>query len=111
MDYVDISLVEGFNVPMEFSPTTNVCRNLRCMAPIVDQCPNELRVRGGCNNLCTVYNVNEYCCTDGPGSCGPTTFSRFFKDRCPHAYSYPQDDRTSLFTCPAGTNYKVVFCP
>ncbi|ONI06994.1 hypothetical protein PRUPE_5G093800 [Prunus persica] len=25
--------------------------------------------------------------------------------------SYPQDDKTSLFTCPGGTNYKVVFCP
>ncbi|CBI34739.3 unnamed protein product, partial [Vitis vinifera] len=52
-----------------------------------------------------------YCCTDGPGSCGPTTYSKFFKDRCPDAYSYPQDDKTSLFTCPSGTNYKVTFCP
>ncbi|KAL3808855.1 hypothetical protein ACJIZ3_000201 [Penstemon smallii] len=111
LDFVDISLVDGFNIPVEFSPTTGVCRNLRCTAPINDQCPNELRAPGGCNNPCTVYNTNEYCCTNGPGSCGPTPLSRFFKERCPDAYSYPQDDPTSLFTCPAGTNYRVVFCP
>ncbi|KAG8374888.1 hypothetical protein BUALT_Bualt10G0042500 [Buddleja alternifolia] len=110
-DFVDISLVDGFNIPMEFSPTTNVCRNLRCTAPINDQCPSQLRAPGGCNNPCTVFRTNQYCCTNGPGSCSPTTFSRFFKDRCPDAYSYPQDDPTSLFTCPGGTNYRVVFCP
>ncbi|KAL0408299.1 UNVERIFIED_CONTAM: Thaumatin-like protein [Sesamum radiatum] len=111
LDFVDISLVDGFNIPMEFSPTTDVCRNLRCTAPINEQCPNELRAPGGCNNPCTVFGTNEYCCTDGPGSCQPTDYSRFFKERCPDAYSYPQDDPTSLFTCPAGTNYRVVFCP
>ncbi|CAA0838773.1 Osmotin-like protein OSM34 [Striga hermonthica] len=112
LDYVDISLVDGFNIPMEFSPTTNVCRNLRCTGPINEQCPNELRAPGGCNNPCTVYpNRNEYCCNNGPGTCGPTPLSRFFKERCPIAYSYPQDDPTSLFTCPGGTNYRVVFCP
>ncbi|CAI9772708.1 unnamed protein product [Fraxinus pennsylvanica] len=111
LDFVDISNVDGFNIPMEFSPTTDVCRRLVCNAPIVDQCPSELRTPGGCNNPCTVFPTNEYCCTDGPGSCSPTDFSRFFKERCPDAYSYPQDDPTSLFTCPAGTNYRVVFCP
>lgn len=111
LDYVDISLVDGFNIPMDFSPTTSVCRGLRCSADINGQCPAELKAPGGCNNPCTVFKTNEYCCTDGPGSCGPTTFSRFFKERCPDAYSYPQDDPTSLFTCPAGTNYRVVFCP
>lgn len=111
LDYVDISLVDGFNVPMEFSPTTDVCRKLRCTAPINDQCPNELRAPGGCNNPCTAIGGNQYCCTDGQGTCGPTDFSKFFKERCPDAYSYPQDDPTSLFTCPSGTNYRVVFCP
>ncbi|KAL0297744.1 UNVERIFIED_CONTAM: Thaumatin-like protein [Sesamum radiatum] len=111
LDFVDISLVDGFNVPMEFSPTTNVCQNLRCTGRINEECPNVLRAPGGCNNPCTVFGTNQYCCTNGPGSCGPTDYSRFFKQRCPDAYSYPQDDPTSLFTCPAGTNYRVVFCP
>nr|G5DC91.2 RecName: Full=Thaumatin-like protein 1; AltName: Full=Acidic thaumatin-like protein; AltName: Full=Beta-1,3-glucanase; AltName: Full=Thaumatin-like protein 1b [Manilkara zapota] len=112
LDYVDISLVDGFNIPMDFSPAAaGVCKDIRCATDITAQCPAELQAPGGCNNPCTVYKTNEYCCTNGQGTCGPTALSKFFKDRCPDAYSYPQDDPTSLFTCPAGTNYKVVFCP
>ncbi|KAL5977053.1 hypothetical protein ACLOJK_021392 [Asimina triloba] len=109
LDYVDISLVDGFNVPMEFSAVSGCNRVIRCTANIVGECPNELRAPGGCNNPCTVYKTDQYCCNSG--NCGPTPLSKFFKDRCPDAYSYPKDDRTSVFTCPTGANYKVVFCP
>lgn len=109
-DFFDISLVDGFNVPMEFSPTSNGCtRGITCKAEINQQCPNELKAPGGCNNPCTVFKTDQYCCNSG--SCNATNFSRFFKERCPDAYSYPKDDQTSTFTCPAGTNYRVVFCP
>ncbi|WMV57288.1 hypothetical protein MTR67_050673 [Solanum verrucosum] len=84
---------------MEFSPINSGCRDLLCNAPINDQCPNELKAPSRCNNPCT-----------GSG-CGPTDLSKKFKQRCPDAYNYPQNDPTSLFTCPAETNYKVVFCP
>ncbi|KAH7566919.1 hypothetical protein ACOSQ2_023953 [Xanthoceras sorbifolium] len=110
-DFYDISLVDGFNIPMEFSPTSGGCHRIKCTADINGQCPGELRTQGGCNNPCTVFKTNAYCCTNGQGSCGPTNFSKFFKSRCPDAYSYPQDDPSSTFTCPSGsTNYKVVFC-
>ncbi|XP_030946952.1 protein P21-like [Quercus lobata] len=112
-DFVDISLVDGFNVPMEFSATSGGGCNkngMRCTADINGQCPTQLKTSSGyCNNPCTVFKTNEYCCNSG--SCGPTNFSRFFKDRCPDAYSYPKDDPTSLFTCNGGSNYRVVFCP
>ncbi|KAM7491351.1 hypothetical protein LguiA_034272 [Lonicera macranthoides] len=108
LDYIDISLVDGFNIPMTF--TGIGCRDIICNARINDQCPPALKVPGGCNNPCTTFGGNQYCCTNGPGSCGPTEYSRFFKTRCPTSYSYPQDDRTSVFTCPGGTNYRVVFC-
>ncbi|KAL5573752.1 hypothetical protein UlMin_023349 [Ulmus minor] len=115
LDFIDISLVDGFNIPMTFSPTTNQercsIRAIQCTSDINGQCPNELKTPGGCNNPCTVYKTNEYCCTNGPGSCGATNFSKFFKQRCPTSYSYPQDDPSSTFTCPGGTNYRVVFCP
>ncbi|XP_010540702.2 PREDICTED: osmotin-like protein OSM34 [Tarenaya hassleriana] len=112
LDFYDMSLVDGFNIPMDFSPTNGNCHRILCNADINGQCPNVLRAPGGCNNPCTVFKTNEYCCTNGPGSCAPTTYSKFFKDRCPDAYSYPQDDATSTFTCPGGsTNYRVVFCP
>ncbi|XP_050228730.1 protein P21 [Mercurialis annua] len=109
LDFFDISLVDGFNVPMEFSPTSGGCRGIRCTADINGQCPGPLRTNGGCNNPCTVFKTLEYCCNNI--KCGPTDYSRFFKQRCPDAYSYPQDDPTSTFTCPGGTNYRVVFCP
>ncbi|KAI9101481.1 hypothetical protein K1719_023963 [Acacia pycnantha] len=38
LDFYDISVIDGFNVPMEFSPTSNGCtRTLRCPA---DKCPD-----------------------------------------------------------------------
>ncbi|CAN4127423.1 unnamed protein product [Withania somnifera] len=99
--FFDISLVDGFNVPMEFSPTSNGCtRGITCKGDQINQqCPNELKTPGGCNNPCLVFKIDEYCCNS------------FFKKMCHDAYSYPKDDQTSTFTCPAGTNYKVVFCP
>ncbi|MFS8030375.1 putative Thaumatin family [Helianthus anomalus] len=111
VDFFDMSLVDGFNVPMEFKPRSGGCtRGILCKSDINGQCPNELRAPGGCNNPCTVFKTNEYCCVSG-GNCSPTDFSRFFKTRCPDAYSYPKDDQTSTFTCPGGTNYSVVLCP
>ncbi|KAI6707243.1 hypothetical protein NL676_010205 [Syzygium grande] len=110
MDFIDMSLIEGFNVPMEFSSTSGGCnRVIKCTADIIGQCPAALKVPGGCNGPCPIFKTDQYCCNSG--SCGPTDYSRYFKDRCPDAYSYPKDDATSVFTCPGGTNYKVVFCP
>ncbi|XP_031096808.1 osmotin-like protein OSML15 [Ipomoea triloba] len=113
LDFFDISNVDGFNIPMSFGPTRpgpDKCHQISCTADIVGQCLGPLRVAGGCNNPCTTFGGQQYCCTNGP--CGPTDYSRFFKTRCPDAYSYPQDDATSTFTCPGGsTDYKVVFCP
>ncbi|KAJ6388699.1 hypothetical protein OIU77_027122 [Salix suchowensis] len=109
-DFIDISNIDGFNVPMEFSSASAGCsRVIKCTADIVGQCPNELKVPGGCNGPCPMLKTEEHCCNSG--QCGPTTLSKYFKDRCPDAYSYPKDDPTSLFTCPTGTNYKVIFCP
>ncbi|KZV40970.1 hypothetical protein F511_25695 [Dorcoceras hygrometricum] len=110
LDFFDISLVDGFNVPLEFVPTSGSCnRGPRCTADVNGQCPAVLRAPGGCNNPCTVYKTDQYCCNSG--SCSATDLSRYFKGKCPDAYSYPKDDATSTFTCPGGTNYRVVFCP
>lgn len=81
----------------------------RCTGDIIAQCPAQLRMDGACNGPCPVLKTEEHCCNSG--NCGPTPLSMFFKQRCPDAYSYPKDDPTSLFTCPSGTNYNVIFCP
>ncbi|OWM87994.1 hypothetical protein CDL15_Pgr000411 [Punica granatum] len=88
---LDISLVDGFNVPMDFSPTCNGCtRGIKCTANINGQCPSQLSAPGGCNNPCTVLKTDQYCCNSG--RCAATDFSRFFKSQCPDAYSYLKDD-------------------
>ncbi|KFK28873.1 hypothetical protein AALP_AA7G059400 [Arabis alpina] len=110
LDFIDISVIDGFNIPMEFSSASGQCtRKMRCTGDIIGQCPAQLRMDGGCNGPCPVLKTEEHCCNSG--NCGPTPLSMFFKQRCPDAYSYPKDDPTSLFTCPAGTNYNVIFCP
>ncbi|KAJ6701738.1 hypothetical protein OIU74_012997 [Salix koriyanagi] len=51
LDFYDISLVDGFNIPIEFSPTSGggsgKCQALLCTADINGQCPNQLRAPGG----------------------------------------------------------------
>ncbi|KAG6406411.1 hypothetical protein SASPL_134011 [Salvia splendens] len=69
LDFFDISVIDGFNVPMEFSPNSGGCsRGIRCTGDVNGQCPNQLRAPGGCNNPCTVYKTNEYCCNTGAPS-------------------------------------------
>ncbi|XP_054814036.1 thaumatin-like protein [Prosopis cineraria] len=36
LDYYDISVIDGFNIPMAFRPTSNGCASLRCAAA---RCP------------------------------------------------------------------------
>ncbi|XP_057525408.1 protein P21-like [Amaranthus tricolor] len=110
LDFFDISLVDGFNVPMSFLPDGGQCsKGPSCGADLNGPCPGPLRTNGGCNNPCTVFKTDNYCCNSG--SCTATDYSRYFKGKCPDAYSYPKDDATSTFTCPSGTNYRVTFCP
>ncbi|KAK1578773.1 hypothetical protein Q3G72_033023 [Acer saccharum] len=110
-DFFDISLVSGFNVPMEFRGTSSKCSKvIKCVGDINGLCPTELRHSGtGCYHPCTVFKNKQFCCptTD---ECLPTTaYFKFFKDLCPNVGSYAFDDATT--TCPTGTDYKVVFCP
>ncbi|KQK02402.1 G-type lectin S-receptor-like serine/threonine-protein kinase SD2-5 [Brachypodium distachyon] len=114
-DFFDISLVNGFNVLMGFLPVptkgaSGCSKGPRCAANITSQCPSQLQAPGGCNNACTVFKQDKYCCTNA-SNCEPTTYSLVFVRMCPDAYSYSMDSSSSTFTCPTGTNYQVVFCP
>ncbi|KAE8820407.1 Zeamatin [Hordeum vulgare] len=113
----DISVMDGFNVPMDFLPVpvqgrAGCVKGPRCPANITSQCPTELKASGGCNSACRVLKQDKYCCTGSAAhNCSTTNYSVFFKKMCPDAYSYPKDDPSSTFSCPTGTNYQVVFCP
>ncbi|PSE33346.1 hypothetical protein C7G84_19280 [Acinetobacter baumannii] len=112
-DFYDISLVDGFNLPLSITPSTSGFQKIGCLSDINSVCPNEPKVAGGCKSACAAYNKPEYCCTGAFNTretCPPTNFSKIFKDKCPQAYSYAYDDPSSTFTCPAGSDYKIVFC-
>lgn len=111
-DIFYVSVVEGFNIPMEFSPagsSSNCGQVSKCAADVNGPCPMELRDPGGCNNPCTMFGNDQFCCTSG-NICQPTSYSQYFSNLCRNAFTYPSDigQRSS---CPTGTDYKVVFCP
>ena len=110
LDFYDISLVDGFNVPMVFNSTSPECSSIDCTGDLNGNCPTELKAPGGCYHPCTVFKTKEYCCDPG-AVCKATNYSMFLKGGCPGAYSFSQDDKLSTFTCPSGSNYNVVFCP
>ncbi|XP_048567331.1 G-type lectin S-receptor-like serine/threonine-protein kinase SD2-5 [Triticum urartu] len=115
--FFDISLRNGFNVPMEFLPVPDKGQGLgcskgpRCVADITSQCPSKLKAPGGCNSPCHVWNNQVvHCCTGS--HCEPTKYSAFFERMCPQALSFSNHaPKETDFSCPTGVNYQVVFCP
>ncbi|CAA7391384.1 unnamed protein product [Spirodela intermedia] len=127
MDFYDVSLVDGYNLPMMVVPqrtstggANSTCITTGCVVDLNGACPSELKVTENsgegvaCRSACEAFGTPEYCCSGAygnPNTCKPTTFSQFFKNACPRAYSYAYDDSTSTFTCPGGTSYLMTFCP
>lgn len=110
-DFYDISLVDGFNIPLSATPSNSKCKKIGCTSNINAICPSQLKVTDGCKSACAAFNTPQYCCTGAYlNNCSPTNYSKFFKQQCPQAYSYAKDDASSTFTCPSGGNYNVVFC-
>lgn len=119
LDFYDISLVDGFNVPVSIVPSggSGDCRPVRCLEDLNRRCPSGLQVTRNrrvvaCKSACLAFNQPEYCCTgaySSPRTCKPSVYSRVFKDSCPAAYSYAYDDSTSIVTC-QGADYSISFC-
>ncbi|KAB1200708.1 Pathogenesis-related protein 5 [Morella rubra] len=116
-DFYDVSLVDGYNVPMvvDASGGSGNCLSTGCVTDLNRQCPNELRVGDGtaCKTACEAFGSPEYCCNGAygsPATCKPSIYSEMFKAACPRSYSYAYDDATSTFTC-AGADYTITFCP
>ncbi|PIM98574.1 hypothetical protein CDL12_28942, partial [Handroanthus impetiginosus] len=122
MDFYDVSLVDGYNLPMLVVPQGGSgvnCTKTGCLVDLNGSCPSELRVTstGGegvaCKSACEAFRNDQYCCSGAygtPDACKPSQYSLAFKNACPHAYSYAYDDKTSTFTC-AGADYVITFCP
>lgn len=134
LDFYDISLVDGFNVPMSMTPIPGTydnrrgskyyCKTASCATNINNICPaKQMKVYGkaggvvACKSACMAFNTDRFCCRRNfgtPDKCPPFMYSKAFKAACPDAYSYAYDDHKSTFTCRGRwgmkTAYKVKFC-
>lgn len=126
LDFYDVSLVDGYNLPMFVSPQGGTgagnCLITGCSVDLNGNCPLKLRKTGGgsngstcvaCKSACVAFGDPQYCCSgaySSPDKCKPTSYSEYFKSSCPRAYSYAYDDGSSTFTC-ASADYLVTFCP
>ncbi|KAL5752485.1 hypothetical protein ACOSP7_022680 [Xanthoceras sorbifolium] len=116
-DFYDVSLVDGYNLPMIVEGTngSGTCTSTGCVSDLNRSCPTELRTQGGgaCRSACEAFGTPEYCCSgayNSPAACKPSMYSAIFKNACPRSYSYAYDDATSTFTCTGG-DYTITFCP
>ncbi|KAK2368706.1 Thaumatin-like protein 1 [Trifolium repens] len=121
-DFYDVSLVDGFNLPVSITPQggSGECKATSCPNDVNKVCPPNFSVHGSdgsviaCKSACLALNQPEYCCTGdyaSPDKCPPNAYSMIFKNQCPQAYSYAYDDKSSTFTCSGGANYSITFCP
>jgi hypothetical protein len=130
MDFYDVSLVEGNNLPMWINSSggsskdkldANGCSAAGCTKDANATCPSALqRVRDGrvvaCLSSCLVFKTDQTCCTgayapraDCVPSSWPIDSAAVFKKAEPFAYSYVNDDATSVLTCSGECNYRVTW--
>jgi Thaumatin family len=128
MDFYDVSMVDGSNLPMYINTTSGAtpdkinadgCIAAGCTTPVV--CPSALQVKVGgtvvaCQSACAAFDTDQYCCR-GPyaprSACDPAKwpvdYAAVFKKAEPYAYSYVDDDATSVYTCSGECDYRITF--
>jgi len=128
LDFYDVSMVDGSNLPMYITIAHGKTRN-RISANGCEQghgctstvkCPSALQVhRGGqlvgCISPCARFHTDRYCCSGqyapgcSPAKTWPIDYALVFKRAEPYAYSWSGDDATSVFTCAGGCDYRITF--
>ncbi|KAF7152007.1 hypothetical protein RHSIM_Rhsim01G0037800 [Rhododendron simsii] len=119
LDNYEVSVVTGFNTPMWVVPwgANGKCHIAGCRTDINAECPTELQLIDNtgetvaCMSACMAFGDQQYCCAGAystPATCGPTSYSEFFKRACPSAATYAFDGGAS--SCPSAT-YTITFCP
>ncbi|WP_405578627.1 thaumatin family protein [Streptomyces sp. NBC_01190] len=130
MDFYDVSLVEGNNLPMWINNSggsspdkidANGCAASGCTHDANASCPASMqRVRGGavvaCLSACLVLSTDQTCCTGAyaaRSACVPSSWpidsAAVFKKAEPFAYSYVNDDATSVLTCTGECDYRITW--
>ena len=130
LDFYDVSMVDGSNLPMYINITKSSggtvdkispdgCVPAGCTKPVV--CPSVLDVKVGgtvvgCISACARLDTDQLCCRgqySSRAACNPATwpvdYAAVFKRAEPYAYSYVDDDATSVFTCKGVCDYRITF--
>ncbi|KAG8774270.1 hypothetical protein FRC12_002086 [Ceratobasidium sp. 428] len=130
-DYTDVSLVTGFNIPVQVT-NNQACATVGCAVDLIPNCPAPLKgpvsstgVTLGCKSACTA-NLDgtpansKNCCTgqySTPATCPASgvQYYSYFKNACPRTYAFAYDELSSggLIACPSSkkADYTVTFCP
>lgn len=128
MDFYDVSMVDGSNLPMYINTTHRTgtdpisadgCYKGQCTKAVV--CPSGMQVKSGgqavaCETACAAFGGDAYCCTGawaGRENCNPAKWpvdyaATVFKAAEPYAYSYAFDDSATM-SCSGGCDYRVTF--
>ena len=125
LDFYDVSMVDGSNLPMYINTThrsdadpisADGCYQGTCTTAV--QCPSAMVVDGGaaCETACAAFGTDDYCCRgswSGRAACDPAKWpvdyaKIVWKDAEPYAYSYAYDDSATM-ACKGGCNYKITF--
>ncbi|MFJ8151683.1 thaumatin family protein [Streptomyces sp. NPDC094468] len=127
MDFYDVSMVDGANLPMyiNISHTTTTdpvgdtgCYRGTCTTEI--DCPEAMRSYSGgretgCKPPCAAFGGDTYCCRGawaGRDRCvpakWPVDYTQVFKRAAPYAYSYAFDDAATM-ACKGACYYRVTF--
>ncbi|XP_043725449.1 thaumatin-like protein [Telopea speciosissima] len=121
LNFYDVSLVDGYNLPVSVSAVNakSNCFVEGCLKNINSVCPVELQVLndGGtvvaCKSACLAFNLDTFCCRNAYGSpekCQPNMYSKMFKDACPSYSSYAFDKPSPVVSC-TSKEYIITFCP
>jgi hypothetical protein len=128
LDFYDVSMVDGTNLPMYINTThsvspdpvsTNGCYQGVCTTAV--KCPSAMQVKVdgqevACETACAAFGGDDYCCTgawSGRQNCIPANWpvdyaKLVFKDAEPYAYSYAYDDSATM-ACKGGCDYRITF--
>ncbi|KAH8112928.1 thaumatin-like protein [Phellopilus nigrolimitatus] len=131
VDYYDVSLVDGYNLPMQITNNAG-CPIAGCAVDLIPNCPSDLKGpfdssgnSVGCKSACLADLDSDpqnspNCCTGShntPATCPPSgvEYYSYYKGNCPDAYAYAFDEAsgTALWTCDSSKNadYTLTFCP
>ncbi|TRM64408.1 thaumatin [Schizophyllum amplum] len=130
-DWYDVSLVDGFNLPMAVTMTAADCHVASCPTDLNPGCPAELQQVGadgsivGCKSACFAnLDGNQAdsanCCSGSHNTadtCPPegVQYYDYFKDGCndSYVYAYDESSESALWTCPDSNaaDYTLTFCP